>query len=284
MSDERLVKALEILGIGALGTALVMRATRPAKPTTVTVGLGNAGSAAAPSAFASRMLPVGAAGGGGEIDREAYLDKLFDDLAQNAMQTPTIRKSEVYVIHSRVAAITEIIRQWGESPKFRQIAALILSRRCGVPSGADGKWCVAEQDWEGEAEALFNEVRKRIRYLRDPPGRDTFSSPDHSILIRSGDCDCSVIVLAVLLRCAGVEHISLRVVQTRNPNTKQPAPDWDHIYLVCDPGGTGKWIALDPSQPQRAGWEVPGASKSATTGKPAGHVQRVKDFPVALTR
>lgn len=283
MSDERLIKALEIFGIGALGTALLLSSRRAPAAKTVTVGLGNA-AAPSTSAFASRMLPAPAVSDGSGIDREAYLDKLFDELAQNAMQVPTIRRSNVYVIHSRVAAIAEIIRQWGESPKFRQVAALILSRRCGTPSGSDGRWCVAEQDWEGEAEALFNEVRKRIRYLRDPPGRDTFSSPDHSFLIRSGDCDDMAIVIAVLLRCAGVEQISLRVVQTRDPNTKKPAPDWDHIYVVCDPGGTGKWIALDASQPQRAGWEVAGASKCATTGKPAGHVHRVKDFPVALAR
>lgn len=283
MGDDSFIKTLEYIGIGALGTALVLRATRGAQ-SAGTAGLGQ-GSSAGTSAFTSRMLPArGVPDSTSNIDREAYLDQLFDDLARNAMQQPTIRKGEVYVIHSRVAAISHIIQQWGESPKFRQVAGLILSRRCGVPSGADGKWCVAEQDWEGEAEALFNEVRKRIRYMRDPPGRDTFSSPDHSALIRSGDCDDVAIVLAVLLRCAGVEEISLRVVQTRDPRTGKPAPDWDHIYVVCDPGGTGKWIALDASQPHRAGWEVDGAAKSANTGKPAGMIYRVKDFPVPLTR
>lgn len=279
MSNERLITALGYISLGTAVTALALR-SRNKQPAPVS----RLASLPSPSAFASRALPAAAGFSGGELDRERYLDKLFDELAQNAMQVPTIRKSEVYVIHSRVAAITEIIRQWGESPKFRQVAGLVLSRRCGQPSGSDGKWCVAEQDWEGEAEALFNEVRKRVRYLRDPPGRDTFSSPDHTALIRSGDCDDMAIILAVLLRCAGVEQISLRVVQTRDPNTKQAAPDWDHIYVVCDPGGTGKWIALDASQPHRAGWEVAGAAKSATTGKPAGQIHRVKDFPVKLTR
>ncbi len=178
MASEKFIKTLEYLGIGALGTALVLRTAGSSKSAGTGVGRLSNGT----SAF---QLAAGGGQDGREMDREAYLDKLFDDLARNAMQQPTIRRSEVYVIHSRVAAIVQIIQQWGESPKFRQIAGLILSRRCGVPSGADGKWCVAEQDWEGEAEALFNEVRKRIRYLRDPPSRDTFSSPDHSILIRS---------------------------------------------------------------------------------------------------
>ena len=256
MSDDRFIKTLEYLGIGALGTALVLRAAKSGKPASIG-RLGNGSAASSSSAFAGRMLPAVGGSSYGELDREALLDKLFDDLAKNAMQVPTIRRSEVFVIHSRVAAITEIIRQWGESPAFRQVAGLILSRRCGVPSGADGKWCVAEQDWDGEAEALFNEVRKRIRYLRDPPGRDTFSSPDHTILIRSGDCDDMTIILATLLRCAGVEDIALRVVQTRDPQTKKPAPDWDHIYVVCDPGSTGKWIALDASQPKFV--DAPGA-------------------------
>lgn len=215
--------------------------------------------------------------------REKLITQYASELVKHAADRGAkVTRFEVHSIEARVKAIGDLISAWGANAKWKELAGAILSRRCKQPEGSDGGWCVPEQDWDKEAVELFNWVRRNVRYTRDPATVDAYSSPDRSIATRSGDCDDFCIVLGSLLRASGVGRVKMRVVRTRNERTGTPAPDYDHIYLVADPGNTGKWMALDASQAQKAGWEVEGAATVVKTGKPSRRVHSVRDFPVPL--
>lgn len=109
---------------------------------------------------------------------------------------------------------------------------------------------VPERDWDGEVSAIFNWVKKNIRYTRDPLDVELFRSARASYRDRIGDCDDMSIMLAALLRAAGYV-CKFRVIGLTEGV-------YEHVYVVCGipPEEPERWVALDPSQPQGPGWEV----------------------------
>jgi hypothetical protein len=81
----------------------------------------------------------------------------------------------VKYIHKQMVAGTR-------DPQVYALARAVLSRKCG------SEWCVKERDHRGEATALFNEVRSRVRYTLDPTDFDAFSSPSKTLAMHAGDC------------------------------------------------------------------------------------------------
>lgn len=142
----------------------------------------------------------------------------------------------VKYIHKQTVAGTR-------DPQIYALARAVLSRKCG------SEWCVKERDHRGEATALFNEVRSRVRYTLDPTDFDAFASPSKTLALRAGDCDDQVILLAAMLRSVG-KHVWSRVYHTKG------WPTWNHIALVTQLPDTKEWMPLDPTVDQPAGWEV----------------------------
>lgn len=141
--------------------------------------------------------------------------------------------------------VDEALKHPQKSRELRDIVTRVLSQRCGKT------WCVAEKDWRGEVEAIFNFVRQRVRYTKDIDGKDTFQSPLYTLSRRAGDCDDFSTLLAAMLRMAG-HRVKFRVVRTKKSS------NWDHIYVLVEmPPGSNRWMALDASVPERAGWEAP---------------------------
>ena len=160
---------------------------------------------------------------------------------------PTRRMHRVGGIDSRVKHIQALARKGGTDAVVRQRVMHVLNKKCG-----DG-WCVPERDWEGEARALFDFVRANVRYMRDHSKHDTYTSASRTLVdFHGGDCDDGSIALAAMLLAAG-HTPKLRVVQTRGYDT------WNHIYVVTGlpPAKPTRWMALDASVAQPAGWEVP---------------------------
>lgn len=249
----------------------------------------------------------------GDVDASKFLEEIRAYRSKLVMQDPMmadkgIERLNLVAIEKRVAIITDMIAYWGMHPTWQRLASYILSQRCKPPNADDGGWCIPEQDYIKEAEALFNFVRRNVRYQRDPATIDTFSHPDRILSMGSGDCDDGCILLGTLLRASGVLYVKARVIAEKG------AGDWTHIYLVANPTGrlqgtpgadqaklaagslwvpmhNGKSIkpkfdskidlmAMDASQPQKFGWEAPGAKECAESGRPAGIVDKVRDFDV----
>lgn len=161
-------------------------------------------------------------------------------------EAPALKFNEVRVrsIDERVARVHEQMVNGTRDPKVYGLARSVLSARCG-----DG-WCVPERDYMGEFTALFNEVRKRVRYTWDPTDYDAFQTPGKTLELQNGDCDDQVALLGAMLRSIG-HKVRSRIVQTQGFDT------WNHIYLVAQHPGTKEWIPLDTTVNQPAGWEVP---------------------------
>ena len=162
---------------------------------------------------------------------------------------------EVKNINERVSYVIQMIKKGRDNPKVRQIAVQTLSRKC-----EDG-WCVPEKDWPAEIRAIFDFVRQNIRYTRDTYGKDLFQHPLRTLHkdvvgggFGGGDCDDYTIVLGSMLQAVGYP-VKARVIRTRD---RKPG-DWNHIYLLVGlpPGGPKKWIPLDASVDQPAGWQAP---------------------------
>ncbi len=149
----------------------------------------------------------------------------------------------VRTLQDRVAYIHKQMIQGTRDPKVYELARSVVSKR-----NADGSWAVPEKDNWAEAQALFNEVRKRVRYVFDPIDYDAFQTARRTLEMNSGDCDDYSSLLGAMCRSVGL-NVRTRVVQTKDSDT------WNHIYLVVNIGGT--WKALDASMAKPAGWEVP---------------------------
>ncbi|KKW46002.1 MAG: hypothetical protein UY96_C0010G0017 [Parcubacteria group bacterium GW2011_GWB1_56_8] len=151
-------------------------------------------------------------------------------------------------LDERLKHVKEMVTKGRRDPRLREIAAKILTRKCGE------NWCSPEKDSESEAKAIFDAFRKQVRYTRDAAGIDQFQHPMVTWTQKAGDCDDAVILIATLLAWAGFNSLRARVIKTDD------AEDWSHIYnLVGFPpmGPVKKWVALDGSVSKPAGWEPP---------------------------
>lgn len=149
---------------------------------------------------------------------------------------------KVRTIQERVAHVHQQMIQGTRDPKIYALAREVMTRKCG------DDWCIPEKDHRAEVTALFDEVRKRVRYTWDPTDYDAFQTPAKTLALHAGDCDDYVSLLGALCRSIG-HKVRSRVVQTKGSDT------WNHIYLAVLVDG--QWMPCDPSVKQPAGWEVP---------------------------
>lgn len=149
-------------------------------------------------------------------------------------------------IDDRIGRLEGEIDAGKRDANIHSLAASILGRKSG------GQWTVAERDWEGEIEAMFNYVRDNVRYTRDTTGVEVFRSPRRTLQLKIGDCDDLTILLGSLLQAVGYP-VRVRVIGLRGTGTFQ------HVYLLAGtpPHDPKKWIPLDPSRPEGPGWEYP---------------------------
>lgn len=188
------------------------------------------------------------------------------------------RRVSVAGIDERVGHLQRLIREGSLSPKVIAAARGVLTRKVG--SLGNLRYAVAEKDWRGEVAAMFNALRDpnspiSMRYVRDHPEVDQFSTADADLRIGAGDCDDQTVILGALLRAVGYS-LRVRIIQARG------SASWSHVYLRCGlpPGQDTEWISLDATVNRPSGWEVSGAEEALRTGKPAGLVTRTKDYNV----
>ena len=166
-------------------------------------------------------------------------------LTNGVIKPLTFKAYRVRTIQDRVARVHEQMVAGTKDPKIYALAREVLTRRNG-----NGDWAVREKDHAGEATALFNEVRKRVRYTWDPTDYDAFQTAIRTLELHAGDCDDMTSLMGALLRSVG-HQVRSRIVQTKGSTS------WNHIYLTVKVGND--WKVLDPSVDKPAFWEVPDA-------------------------
>lgn len=101
------------------------------------------------------------------------------------------------------------------------------------------------KDYPCEVRALFDFVSYQIRYVNDVVDKETLTTPDVTLAMRSGDCDDKSVLLAVLLRAIGY-RVKFIV-------TGYTAPDvYEHVFVQAEVNGE-PWD-LDTTERMPMGW------------------------------
>lgn len=90
-----------------------------------------------------------------------------------------------------------------------------------------------------EAKVIHAFVRDRVRYVRDPRGVETITTPEKMLELMTGDCDDKSILCAALLEAIG--H------PTRFVAVGVEAGRFTHVYPEVRIGQ--RWIALECTEP-----------------------------------
>ena len=108
---------------------------------------------------------------------------------------------------------------------------------------------IAARDFSGEINAVFNWVKRNIRFTKDPYRLEMVHAPDVILQLKAGDCDDVSILLAALLQSLG-HRTRFKVIASMDPGT------FNHVYTQVF--HNGKWLSLDPTvSVSTPGWESP---------------------------
>lgn len=135
--------------------------------------------------------------------------------------------------HETLKIMAGLVKKFKRDPMIRDTAISLTAH-------------LKPRDWTGQARALYEYVRDRIRYTRDVLGVETIQTPPVTMELEAGDCDDKSTLLATMLQAIG--HPA-RFVATgyREPN------QYSHVYVETLLGD--RWVPLDASTSRPFGWE-----------------------------
>src|SRR5215510_5811837 len=102
----------------------------------------------------------------------------------------------------------------------------------------------------GEVCALFDFVKRNIRYTRDIFRVELLHSARRMLELQAGDCDDMTILLGAMLLSTG--HPVRLVLAGFRPNRPHA---YSHIYPEVNVGG--RWLTVDATVDKPIGWEPP---------------------------
>jgi transglutaminase-like putative cysteine protease len=152
-----------------------------------------------------------------------------------------LHASDDMPIEERVATIQKLVHKSVQDPEMRKLALKITSK-------------CPERDGECEAQAIYDYVKRNVRYTGDvapikfPSGEvegiDLYQSARRTLEMGGGDCDDQSVVIATLLSLNGITA-RLRVMKERKDD------DWSHILPVAGlpKNFPTQWVALDTTLP-----------------------------------
>lgn len=99
-------------------------------------------------------------------------------------------------------------------------------------------------DEMGEVRAVYDWVRRNIRYTKDPVTKEKLYPPAELLKIRAGDCDDISSLINVFATALGYPSRWVTIsTQADNPS------EFTHVYSEVEvPPGSGNWIALDAAR------------------------------------
>jgi len=139
--------------------------------------------------------------------------------------------------------ISKLICEGAKDFAVRQKAIEIFRER-GVPA----------KDRMGEVRALFDWVRRNVRYTRDIYQVELLHTARRMLELQAGDCDDMTIVLGAMLKATG-HPVRLCLVGFR----PQSVHAYSHIYPEVNV--RGRWIPIDATIHYPMGWAPPAVWK-----------------------
>lgn len=95
-----------------------------------------------------------------------------------------------------------------------------------------------------ETNALYEWVRRNIRFTKDPVNKEKLYPPAELLKIRAGDCDDISMLLATLVMAVGYPARLMTVAAS--PSSPE---QFSHVYMEAEiPAGSGQWIPMDPAR------------------------------------
>jgi transglutaminase-like putative cysteine protease len=135
--------------------------------------------------------------------------------------------------------IADLIRSGAKDFYVRQKAIEIFRMR-GVRS--KNRW--------GEVCAVFDWVRRNVRYTRDIFRVELLHSARRMLELRAGDCDDMTILLGAMLLSTG-HPVRLALVGFR------PSKPHCYTHIYPEVNVRGRWFAIDATMPHPIGWAPP---------------------------
>jgi len=132
-------------------------------------------------------------------------------------------------------AMREMVKRCRVNPQIRQAATTVA-------------FLQPEKNHYAEAEAIFNEVRDGVRYMRDVYAVETLQEPPTTLALRLGDCDDQTTLLASMLEAIGIP--------TRFVVAGYNGDQYEHVYLQAWLDDAG-WVDMDATEPHPMGWAPP---------------------------
>lgn len=169
-------------------------------------------------------------------------------LDDNGSSAQHLRMGEVKTLEQRIAYIQDRVAKGTRDPQIYTLARRITSARCG------DQWCVKEKDNLGEAKAIFEYLRKNVRYTSDTLNVDVFQNPILTTRLHAGDCDDYSATTCALLISIGIPA-RLCVIATKDSPGQQP----NHIFAQAGlpRANPQRWVSMDSSVAVPFGWQVP---------------------------
>lgn len=133
-----------------------------------------------------------------------------------------------------------MLRQAKKDDDLRQLAAMVVGG-------------IEPKDWCGEVAALFDFIKKTVRYLRDVTYCETLATPWQTIEQGFGDCDDQALALASLLESVGYDTRFTAMSFWPNP---QPSHIMAEVLLGSD-WVSGPVVSLDTTEDRPMGWRPP---------------------------
>lgn len=127
--------------------------------------------------------------------------------------------------HWTLEELSKLSRRYAGSPVVRELA-MGLIRNC------------REYDYSCQLLSIFQGVRDRVRFLRDPKGLEWVQTPVTTLRVGVGDCDCQSLLVSSIAEALGLETRFRTGAIGRNTF---PGHVWAEVYHP----GERRWVKLD---------------------------------------
>jgi transglutaminase-like putative cysteine protease len=163
-----------------------------------------------------------------------------------------LRTYQINTLEDRIAHLRQLVQAGKRDPAVYAFTRKAVTARCG------DNWCVPEKNNAAEVKALFDAIRRNVRYTSDIAGADTYQSPGKTLKLRAGDCDDYASLVCAAAHQLGIP-CRFAVIRTKGAN------DWNHIYaqVGLPRRRPTKWISMDASVSMPCGWEAPAGMVAA---------------------
>ena len=135
----------------------------------------------------------------------------------------------------------------------------------------------------GEAEALYDWVKRNIRFTKDPVTKEKLYPPQELLKIKAGDCDDISMLLGAFLLALGYPARLVTIGASRDH-----PEEFSHVYVEAEvPPGSGQWVPMDaaradsefavepPSYFRKRAWSLIDNSYQDLAGWPFVHANTV---------